>query len=191
MSQSEVDNSTQPRRVNMCLRSQVRSSPEDTAWEKVNQSHSNSLLDRGHMLISLEQSRFHRGISSMLASLPNKNNPLHRLNIRQTTGHYSSHQGMIMVLELLLDSSDRLDRRCMYFSHLDCRNQPNIASVAPPHSSIGNQGATVHKLVYPRHYSSRRGIVLVIMSLGDSSDQMCTVCNCLLGLSCKYQRHMS
>jgi hypothetical protein len=164
MSQSEVDNSTQPRRVNMCLRSQVRSSPEDTAWEKVNQSHSNSLLDRGHMLISLEQSRFHRGISSMLASLPNKNNPLHRLNIRQTTGHYSSHQGMILVLELLLDSSDLLDRRCMYFSHLDCKNQPNIASVAPPHSSIGNQGDTVHKLVSPRHYSSRRGIGSVIMS---------------------------
>jgi len=53
MSRSEEDNSTQPRRVNMCLHSQVRSSPEDTAWEKVNQSHNNSLLDRSYMLISL------------------------------------------------------------------------------------------------------------------------------------------
>jgi len=116
----------------------------------------------------------------MLASLLNKNNPLHRLNIRQTTGHYSSHQGMILVLVLLLDNSDRLDRRCMYFSHLDCRNQPNIASVATPHLSIGNQGDTVHKLVSPHHYSSLRDIGLVIMSLRDSSDQMCTVCKCLL-----------
>ena len=109
MSQSELDNSTQRRRLNMCLRSQVRSSPEDTDWEKVNQSHSNGLLDRGHILISLEQSRFHRDTSSTLASLPYKNNPLPRFNIRQTTGHYSSHQS-ILVLELLFKSNDSLGR---------------------------------------------------------------------------------